>query len=243
LLQAKGQPMAMRMLWMVVVAMIGAAMWPCGASAAEIAGMWVAEVSGPTLLEPVYAHVTLESTGDTVTGTWERNTVKGSLNGSQVMLTLMDAEGATAGELTGKLEGAEGAGSGTLAGLGRRPGGAGAGGRAPVPQDVTWKLTREVTPPSKPREINYEPKTFQAYYYAGNKPDIHIFPGDIVLPGWSTPQALIKTGSAWRLAGTRILDRSMLKVRSPAIAGCSPDIRLNRTARLRGREAEFSSLE
>jgi len=48
------------------------------ASAAEIAGMWVAEVSGPMLLEPVYAHVTLESTGDTVTGTWGRNTVKGS---------------------------------------------------------------------------------------------------------------------------------------------------------------------
>jgi hypothetical protein len=40
--------------------------------------MWVAEVSGPMLLEPVYAHVTLESTGDTVTGTWGRNTVKGS---------------------------------------------------------------------------------------------------------------------------------------------------------------------
>jgi hypothetical protein len=40
--------------------------------------MGVAEVSGPMLLEPVYAHVTLESTGDTVTGTWGRSTVKGS---------------------------------------------------------------------------------------------------------------------------------------------------------------------
>jgi acetamidase/formamidase len=28
--------------------------------------------------------------------------------------------------------------------------------------------------------VNYEPTTFQAYYYAGNKPGIHIFPGDIV---------------------------------------------------------------
>ena len=45
----------MRMHWMVVFAMIGAAMWPCGASAAEFAGKWVAEISGPTLLEPVYA--------------------------------------------------------------------------------------------------------------------------------------------------------------------------------------------
>ena len=58
--------------------------------------------------------------------------------------------------------------------------GAGSGARAPVPQEVAWKLTRELTPPAKPREINYDPTTFQAYYYAGNKPGIHIFPGDIV---------------------------------------------------------------
>jgi acetamidase/formamidase len=49
-----------------------------------------------------------------------------------------------------------------------------------VLQEVAWKLTRELTPPAKPREINYDPTTFQAYYYAGNKPGIHIFPGDIV---------------------------------------------------------------
>jgi amidase len=158
------------MRWMAIAVLTGAAMWPCGALATEIAGKWVAEVSGQTLLEPVYAHVTLESTADTVSGTWGSNTVKGSVKGSQITLTVIDAEGAGAGELTGKVEGAEGAGSGTLAGLGRRPGGMGAGGRAPVPQEVIWKLTREVVPPAKPREINYEPKTFQAYYYAGNKP-------------------------------------------------------------------------
>src|SRR6266481_5308408 len=134
--------MTMRMRWMVVLAIIGATTWPCGASAAEIAGKWVAEVSGPMLLEPVYARVSLESTGDAVSGTWGSNTVKGSVKGSQVTLTVTDAEGAAAGELTGKLEGVEGTGSGTLAGLGRRPGGAmGAGGRAPMPQEVTWKLT------------------------------------------------------------------------------------------------------
>src|SRR5882757_8881261 len=130
--------MTMRMRWMVVLAIIGAAMWPCGASAAEIAGKWVAEVSGPMLLEPVYARVSLESTGDAVSGTWGSNTVKGSVKGSQVTLTVTDAEDAAAGELTGKVESAEGTGSGTLAGLGRRPGGAGAGGRAPMPQEVTW---------------------------------------------------------------------------------------------------------
>src|SRR5260370_27896234 len=112
--------MTMRMRWMVVFAMVGATVWPCGASAAEIAGKWVAEVSGPMLLEPVYARVTLESTGDTVSGTWGSNTVKGSVKGSQVTLTVTDAEGAAAGEVAGKGEGAEGTGWGTLGGLGQR---------------------------------------------------------------------------------------------------------------------------
>jgi amidase len=84
----------MRMRWMAMVVLAGAAMWPCGASAAEIAGKWVAEVSGPMLLEPVYARVTLETTGDTVSGTWGTNTVKGSVKGPQVTLTVTDAEGA-----------------------------------------------------------------------------------------------------------------------------------------------------
>ena len=53
-------------------------------------------------------------------------------------------------------------------------------GRAPAPQEMNWKLTREVAPPAKPRDVNYSPTMFQAYYYAGNKPEIHIFPGDIV---------------------------------------------------------------
>jgi hypothetical protein len=149
----------MRVRWITMMVLAWAAIMPCAALAAEIAGKWVAEVSGPTLLEPVYAHVTLESTGDTVSGTWGSNLVKGSVKGSQLTLTLTDAEGGAAGELTGKLESAEATGSGTLIGLNRRPGGA--GGRPPVPQEVTWKLTRELTAPAKPRDINYEPKTFQ----------------------------------------------------------------------------------
>src|SRR6058998_3477876 len=110
--------MTMRRRWMVVFVIVGAVIWPCGASAAEIAGKWVAEVTGPMLLEPVYAHVTLESTGDTVSGAWGSNTVKGSVKGSQVTLRVSNAEGEAAGELTGKLDGNEGMGSGTLVGLG-----------------------------------------------------------------------------------------------------------------------------
>ena len=123
--------MKIRIRWMVMFAMLGVAICPSGASAAEIAGNWVAEVSGPMLLEPVYARVALNSTGDTLSGTWGNNTVKGTVKGSQVTLTVTNADGAAAGELTGKVDGAEGTGSGTLAGLGRRPGGATAGGRCP----------------------------------------------------------------------------------------------------------------
>src|ERR1700733_8999449 len=173
------EEMTMRMRWMAVVVIGGAAIMPFGATA-QVAGKWVAEISSPMLLEPAYARVSLERTGDTLTGMWGTETVKGSVKGSTVTITLTDAESKDAGSLTGKIEGDAGAGSGTMVGLGRRGGGGAAASRAPMPQEVSWKLTRELTPPAKPREINYEPTSFQAYYYAGNKPGIHIFPGDIV---------------------------------------------------------------
>jgi amidase len=148
------------------------------ASASDVTGKWVAEITGPMLLEPDYARVTLTESGDVLNGTWGSATFSGSVKGSQVMLTLTGAGGEDMGKLTGKLSGDAGEGTGAIAGLGRR--GFAANGRAPVPQEVSWKLTRELVPPAKPREINYNPTTFQAYYFAGNKPGIHIFPGDIV---------------------------------------------------------------
>lgn len=147
---------------------------------------WVAELTSPTLLEPSYIRVVLARTGDAVSGAWGTEIVKGMVKGSTVSLGLTDTAGRDAGTLTGKIEGDAGEGGGTMAGVGGRGGrgggrgGAGSGARAPVLQEVAWKLTRELTPPAKPREINYDPTTFQAYYYAGNKPGIHIFPGDIV---------------------------------------------------------------
>lgn len=160
---------------------VAAILVPC-IGHAEVAGKWVAELTSSTLLEPAYIRVVLAQTGDSVTGTWGTEIVKGTVKGSTVSLALTDTGGRDAGTLTGKIEGNEGAGGGTMAGLGRRGGrgGAGSAARAPAPEEVAWKLTREATPPAKPREINYEPTTFQAYYYAGNKPGIHIFPGDIV---------------------------------------------------------------
>jgi amidase len=180
----------MRKRWIAMVMMAGLAIGPSMARAVELAGKWVAEISSPVLLEPAYARVSLERTGDNLTGTWGSNTAKGSVKGSVVTIALTDAEGRDAGTITGKIAGDAGEGSGTMAGLGRRAGGfAGtAGAQPPVPQEISWKLTRELVPPAKPRNVNYEPTTFQAYYYAGNKPGIHIFPGDIVHT-WSPDSA------------------------------------------------------
>lgn len=151
---------------------------PLRASAAEVQGKWVAEITGPMLLEPAYARVTLERKGDTLSGVWGSDAVKGTVNNSTVTLALSDAEGRDAGSVTGEIVGDAGNGSGTMTGLGRHY--RSMAGRPPVLQDISWKLTREVVPPAKPRVITYNPTTFQAYYYAGNKPGIHIFPGDIV---------------------------------------------------------------
>ncbi len=149
-------------------------------SAANVEGKWVAEVSGPMLLEPVYARVTLQKTGDTLSGSWGTSTFRGSVKGNTLAITLTDTEGREAGSVMGQLAGDSGEGTGTMAGLGRRGGVGAVGSRPPVPQEIHWKLTRELVPPTSPRQITYEPTTFQAYYYAGNKPGIHIFPGDIV---------------------------------------------------------------
>ena len=168
--------MAVLSRWIVTI-VVAAAVVP-GTGRAEVAGKWIAELTSPMLLEPAYIRVSLTRTGDAVSGVWGTETAKGTVKGSAVSLTLTDAEGRDAGTLTGKIDGDAGSGGGTMVGLGRRGGRVGA--RAPAPQEVAWKLTRELTPPAKPREINYDPTTFQAYYYAGNKPGIHIFPGDIV---------------------------------------------------------------
>jgi amidase len=167
----------MRMRWIAAVMMACVACHGM-AFAAEIEGKWIAEITSPVLLEPAYAHVALQRTGDNLTGMWGTQAVKGSVKGSDVSITLTDAEGNDAGYVTGKVTGDSGEGSGKITGLGRRF--AAPGGRAPAPQEMTWKLTRELTPPARPHEINYEPTTFPAYYYAGNKPGLHIFPGDIV---------------------------------------------------------------
>jgi amidase len=166
----------------VVMAMLSAGMAANQqmAKAADLTGRWVAEVIGPNLLEPAYAHVTLQRTGDSLSGMWGPTTIKGSVAGSDLKLAVSDAEGRDFGAMSGRLTGDVVEGSGMMAGLGRRGGGFPGANNAPGPVAMSFKLTRELAAPAKSREITYEPTTFQSYYFAGNKPGIHIFPGDVV---------------------------------------------------------------
>jgi acetamidase/formamidase len=167
------------MRWFVsALWMIGLIVSVQSAQAADLSGKWIAEITGPTLLEPAYAHVKLQNSGTSLAGNWGADTISGSVKGADIIFTVVNGEGSNIGSMSGKLAGDAIAGAGTLAGLGRRTGGF--ANRAPVPVEMKFVLTREPEPPAKPRDINYEPTTFQAYYYAGNKPGIHIFPGDIV---------------------------------------------------------------
>ena len=169
--------MRMRCMMLVVAGMLSSS-----TARTQASGKWVAEIKSPVLLEPSYLRVTLERREDTLSGTWGGALVRGSIRNSTVTIKLTDVEGRDAGSITGKIEGNTGEGSGTMTGLGRRPGGfaPAASARVPIAQEMTWALSREIPPPARPREINYSPTTFEAYYYAGNKPGIHIFPGDIV---------------------------------------------------------------
>jgi acetamidase/formamidase len=157
----------------------------CGsASAQQVQGKWVAEITSPVLLEPAYAHVTLDASGDAVHGTWGNDVVTGSISHGELSLSLKNAAGEEGGTIKGRVDGSAIHGTGALAGIGRRR----AATAANPPQPVTLTLTREPEPPAKPRDIHFEPKTFEAYYYAGNKPVLNIFPGDVVHT-WSPDSA------------------------------------------------------
>ena len=102
------------------------------------------------LLEPVYARVTLQQSGDTLNGSWGIDSLRGSVKGTSIDITLTEIGGHEAGAVTGLITGDSGEGTGTMTGLGRRGAGT-ANGRPPMPQEVQWKLTRELVPPASPR--------------------------------------------------------------------------------------------
>ena len=147
--------------------------------AADLSGEWVGQMTGPfdSQYTAQYNHVDLKTAGTKLSGTWGAYTVAGTLAGSKINLSLADASGKPAGTLTGTMSGDAISGTGSVAAV-RRPGG-GMGVPQP-PNDVTWQLTRTVTPPAAPQTYNYEPKSYYGIYTAAEPPVLHIFPGDTV---------------------------------------------------------------
>ena len=138
------------------------------ASAADIQGDWIAEISARGA-EAQYAHVRLRADGSVVTGTWNQLVVTGKTNGDRVNLTVM-RDGAPVGTLSATADGAGFSGEGKLAG--------GRGGAAGIGR---FTLTRPAKPtPGGPRTFNYEPGVFYGYYSAANPPALRVFPGDTV---------------------------------------------------------------
>src|SRR5215472_3845889 len=90
--------MAVLLRWIGMV-VVTAAVLPC-VGRGEVAGKWVAELTSPTLLEPAYVRVELARSGDAVSGTWGTETVKGTVKGSTVSLTLTDSAGGDGGRGT-----------------------------------------------------------------------------------------------------------------------------------------------
>jgi amidase len=155
------------------------------AAAADLSGKWIATIS--TQREPEYAHVTLQDDNGKLTGAWGDSKLSGTVTGDKVELSLAGDSGDSEGSLTGTLDGDAISGTGTLSiprggrgGMGGGFGGGGFGGRGGGGGPIEFTLSRAPVPPATPRDIQYDPTSFETYYSAANKPGLHIFPGDIV---------------------------------------------------------------
>ncbi len=147
--------------------------------AADLAGDWVGQLTGPFDSEYTaqYNHVALKADGAKLSGTWGAYTVTGTLAGVKVDMSLTDASGKPAGTLTGAMSGDTFSGTGSVVPVRRGGGGMGV---AQPPSAVTWNLTRPPAPPAAPQTYNYEPKSYYGIYTAAEPPVLHIFPGDTV---------------------------------------------------------------
>jgi acetamidase/formamidase len=145
--------------------------------AADLAGEWVGQITGPFDSQSTaqYNHVTLKVDGARLEGMWGNYHLTGSATGADLTFSLVDNDGKPAGELSGKLTGEGLSGVGNLIPPRRQP-----GAPAQPANTVTWKLSRPATPPASSKTYNFEPTSFYAVYSAAEPPVLRIFPGDIV---------------------------------------------------------------
>jgi acetamidase/formamidase len=166
-----------RKMHVAILVLIAATARPAISAAKDASGDWVGELVGPfdSQYTAQYHHVSLNTAGTKLTGTWGPYKLTATLAGSKVDISLTDAGGKAVGTLTGA--GTEDAFSGTGMVLPARRGG---GGAAQPPEDVHWKLMRAAAPPSTRKTYDYEPKVFYGTYSAAEPPVLRIFPGDTV---------------------------------------------------------------
>lgn len=161
--------------------------------AADLSGKWVATTGSEPALQ--YTRVTLTVDGAKLSGTWGAAKIDGTLTDTKLDIKLTDEQGKPAGELTGTVSGEMVTGSGTIlagarnargaGGFASGTGGGGAAGRGGQSGPVNFTLARVKTPPAQPREITYNPTSFIGTYSGANKPELTIFPGDVVHT-WTT---------------------------------------------------------
>jgi acetamidase/formamidase len=149
-------------------------------AAADVSGEWVGQLTGPfqNQYTAQYNHVELKDTGTKLSGMWGANKLAGTLAGAKVDISLTDASGKSMGTLTGTMDGDSFSGTGSVVPATRMGGGGMA--VAQPPSNVTWKLTRAVTPPAKPKTYDFDPNVAYGTYSAAEPPNLHIFPGDTV---------------------------------------------------------------
>ena len=172
--------------WMKITALAGMIVSTQLCMAADLSGDWIAQIAATG--EPQYTRVSLKDNDGKLSGMWGEFKIDGTLTGAKFDIALSDAEGKPSGTLTGTLTGDTFTGTGTIAVTAVRAssGGMGGGtaaataGRGGAGRDVNFTMAHAPVPPAKPREIHYDPTSFFAAYSAANKPELTIFPGDIV---------------------------------------------------------------
>src|SRR5260221_645647 len=97
--------------WIKMVALAGAVALTRVCMAADVSGNWIATIA--TQVEPQYTRVSLKADGDKLTGRWGTSNIDGTLSGGKLDVKLTDAQGRSAGALTGTLSGDSFAGTGT----------------------------------------------------------------------------------------------------------------------------------
>lgn len=171
--------------WFRAAAMAGVLALGHLCAAADLAGNWVATISAQG--EPQYVRVNMQVSGEQISGTWGTSKFTGSLAGDKLTLTFTDEQGKAAGSATASVSGDKVNGAGILPrsraarGFGGAMGfGGGIGGRSANNEASSFTLARAAVPPATPRSFNYTPTNFFGFYSAANKPELTIFPGDVV---------------------------------------------------------------